>query len=88
MGEELLISVQKYTKVVRGQDRVEIKSMIYLLLDYGMSPFRSSYCVKFGWWGHELKGEKSELARQIRSEKLREHHYREGYAKYLESDRV
>ena len=49
MGEELLISVQKYTKVVRGQDRVEIKSMIYLLLDYGMSPFRSSYCVKFGW---------------------------------------
>ena len=45
------------------------------------------YCVKSGCWGHGLR-EVVDGARRIRSEKVREHKYRKGYARSLEGKNV
>ena len=45
------------------------------------------YCVKSSWWGHGLRVV-VDRARRIRSEKLREHQYREKYARFLDRKRV
>ena len=45
-------------------------------------------CVKLGWWVHGLKGEVVNGGRRIRSKKLREYQYIEGYTRCLESKGV
>ena len=46
------------------------------------------YCVKLGWWVHGLIGEVVNGAKRIKSEKLREHHYVEGYGRCLGGKRA
>ena len=46
------------------------------------------YCVKLGWCECGLKGEVVVGAKRIRSEKLREDRYTEGYAKSLEGKKI
>ena len=62
-------NLHKYTRVARGQDGVEVKSMIDLVMKDMMifvqdvregdevSQITMLYWVKSGWWGHGLRGE-------------------------------
>ena len=63
-------SLHKYTREAKGQDGVEVKSMIYLVLvnkdmlhyvqdvrEMGRCISDSHVCVKSGWWVHRLIGE-------------------------------
>ena len=90
-------SLHKYTRVVRGQDGVEVKSMTDLdMLRYvldvkavrEMERSRSDHhvvlCKVMLVLGQIKRREGMVGARRIRSEKLSEHQYREGYARSLE----
>ena len=98
-------SLHKYARVARGQDEVEVKSMIDLVLMKrdmllyvqdvmvvkGMrrlSDHSVLLCIVrlLGAWIKRRKVVNK--ARRIRSLKLREHQYREGYARSLECKRV
>ena len=95
-------SLHKYTEVARGQDGVEVKSIIDLVLVKkdmvcyvqdvrGMGKGISDHQVLLrkvrlvgGWI---KKREVVVGARRIRSEKLREGWYREGYARSLKGEK-
>ena len=102
-------NLHKYTRVARGEDGVEVKSMIYLLLvkkdmlcfvqdvraGSGMGQSSSDphaiLCkVRLvGWRGPWIKRREVVVrAKRTRSEKLREHQYREEFARSLEGKRV
>ena len=99
-------SLHKYTRVARGRDAMEIKSMIDLLLMKrdvlrymqdvravrGMGRGLSDHYVllcKIKLVGAWIKRrEVVDRARRTKSEKLREHQYREGYARSLEGNGV
>ena len=98
-------SLHKYTRVARDQDRVEVKSMIYLVLvkmdmlhfvqdcdgseRNGRGHLRSPVLCKVRFVGTWIKRrEVVDEARMIRSKKLIEPQYREGYAWSLEGKRV
>ena len=93
--------MHKYTRVVRGQDGVEVKSMIdRVLVKKDMLRFVQDVRAVRGM-GRSLldnhvvlckvrlvetwikKREVVDRARRIRTEKLREYQYREGYARFL-----
>ena len=90
-------SLYKYTRVARGQDGVEIKSMIDLVLVKrdrlryvqdlrvvrGMGRALSDHHVVLCKVRLVVVG-----ARRIISEKMREHQYREGYARSFEGNGV
>ena len=99
-------SLHKYTRVARGQDGVEIKSMIDLVLvKRNMLGYVQDVRTVRGM-GRSLSDNHAVLckvrlvrtwikrrevvvgARRIRSEKVREHQYREGYARSLEGKGV
>ena len=95
-----------HTRVARGQDGVEVKSMMDLVLvkevmlryvhdlralteiGRGLSDHYVVLCkvMLLGLW--IKRREVVNGGRRIRSEKLREHRYTEGYAKCLEIKRV
>ena len=100
------MNVHKYTRVARGQDRVEVKSMIDLVqgkkdmlhfvqdvravrgMGRGISDHHVVLC-KVRLVGVRIKKrEVVDKARRIRSEKMREHQYREDDARSLEGKRV
>ena len=89
-------SLHKYTKVARGQDGVEVKSMIGLVLVKDMLRYvqvvRAMREMRRGLSDHHVVLCKVRLVgawiKRIRREKLREHQYREGHAKSLERKRV
>ena len=85
-------SLHKYTRAARGQDGVEIKSMIDLVLV-------KKDMLKYEQDVRMVRGMECEIRllrawikrrdvviedRRIRNEKLREHQYRQGYARSLE----
>ena len=91
-----------YTRVTRGQDGVEIKSLIDLvlvkrdMLQY-VQDVRMERGIGLGLSDHHVvlckiwlvgawikRREVLVRGRRIRSKKLREHQYREGYARSLE----
>ena len=95
-------SFHKYIRVTRGQDRVEIKIMIDLVMmkkdmllyvqdvravrgmGRGLSDHHAVLC-KVRLEGTWIKRRKVVVGpRKIRRDKLREHQYREGYARSLE----
>ena len=73
-------NLYKYTRVARGQDGLEAKSMIDLALVKG-EMLRYVQDVR-------AVREVVDRAWKVRSEKQREHQYREGYARFLEGKRV
>ena len=95
-------SLHKYTRVVRGQDGGEIKSMIDLVrvkkdmlryvqdvrvvrgLGRDLSDHHVVLCKVRLVRGWIKRREVMVGARKVRSKKLREHWYREGYARSLE----
>ena len=97
MDNILSTSLHKYTRVARGQDRVEIKSMIDLVMvkrdmQWYVQDVRVRREIGRGLLDQhvvlckvrlvEARIKRREVvvgAKRIRSEKLREHQYREGY---------
>ena len=75
-------SLHKYTIMARCQDGVEVKSTIDLVLvkKYAVLCARCK--------GSERNRMGMDGARRIRSEKLKEHQYREGHARFLEKNRT
>ena len=63
------------TQEWQGQDEVEVKSMIDIVLVKKDMP-------------HYVQEEVVDGTRRIRNEKLREHQYRDGYSKSLERERI
>ena len=60
-------NLHKYTRVARDQEEVEVKSMLDLVLakkdmlhfvQDEASQITMLYCLKSGWWGHGLRGDK------------------------------
>ena len=99
-----LRSLHKYTRVARRQDRVEVKSMIDLVLVkmdmlQHVQNMRAVRGMGRGLSDHHVVLCKFRLvgvwsrkvvvgARRIRSKKLREHQYRKRYARSLEGKGV
>ena len=99
-------SFHKYTRVARGQDGVEVKSMLDLVLvkkdillyvqdvrevkgmAHGLSYHNVVLC-KFRLVGAWIKKRKIvDGTRRIKSEKLKDHQYIEGYDRPLEGKRI
>ena len=94
--------MHKYSRVARGQEGVEIKSLIDLVLvkrdmlrygrvvsgmERGLSDHHVVLCKVVLVGALNKKREVVVGARRIKSEKLREHQYKEGYARSLEGKR-
>ena len=77
-------SLHKYTRVARGQDGVDVNSMIDLVLvKKDMLRYVQDLKAVRG-----MGGDLSDHTKRIRDEKFREHQYREGYARSPESKRI
>ena len=86
-------SLHEYTRVANGQDRVEVKSIIDMVLV-------TKYMLRFVQDVRAMKGMGRGIsdhhfvlcnvdgAKRIISGKMREHQYREGYTRSLEGKRV